>query len=168
MLLGQEWWRLPMRAIEVQPNGKTAPRVQWHVAVRPGKRCALDKTSSWGSLLDKAEEFKASVRAKVKHLFRAFKCQFRFNKVRYKALAKSTAQLMTLFALSNLWMARSTLMQTAKACVRLQCGRPPQRSLEKLQIRVPVPQHLVPTRFAFHRLRCSTSNSATAGCADLL
>jgi IS5 family transposase len=35
--------------------------------------------------------------------------------VRYRGLAKNTAQLMTLFALSNLWMARGTLLQRAKA-----------------------------------------------------
>jgi transposase, IS5 family len=87
-----------------------ATGVQWHVAMRPGKRRALDKNSPWGSLLDKAEQLKASVRAKVEHPFRVIKCQFGFTKVRYKGLAKNTAQLMTLFALSNLWMARRYLM----------------------------------------------------------
>jgi IS5 family transposase len=35
---------------------------------------------------------------------------FGFTKVRYKGLAKNTAQLMTLFALSNDWMARRHLL----------------------------------------------------------
>ena len=83
-----------------------ATDVEWQVAMRPGKRRALDKNSPWGSLLDKAEQLKASVRAKVEHPFRVLKCQFGFTKVRYRGLAKNTAQLMTLFALSNLWMAR--------------------------------------------------------------
>ena len=87
-----------------------ATGVDWQVAMRPGKRRALDKHSPWGSLLDKAEKLKASVRAKVEHPFRVLKCQFGFTKVRYKGLAKNTAQLMTLFALSNLWMARRHLM----------------------------------------------------------
>ena len=87
-----------------------ATGVDWHVAMRPGKRRALDKNSPWGSLLDKAEQLKASVRAKVEHPFRVIKCQFGFTKVRYKGLAKNTAQLMTLFALSNVWMARRQLM----------------------------------------------------------
>ena len=87
-----------------------ATGVQWHVAMRPGKRRALDKTSPWGHLLDKAEKMKASVRAKVEHPFRVIKCQFGFTKVRYKGLAKNTAQLTTLFALSNLWMARRQIM----------------------------------------------------------
>jgi IS5 family transposase len=88
-----------------------ATGVDWHVAMRPGKRRALDKNSPWGSLLDKAEQMKASVRAKVEHPFRVIKCQFGFTKVRYKGLAKNTAQLVTLFALSNLWMARRNLME---------------------------------------------------------
>jgi len=87
-----------------------ATGVPWQVAMRPGKRRALDKNSSWGRLLDQAEKLKASVRAKVEHPFRVVKCQFGFTKVRYKGLAKNTAQLVTLFALSNLWMARRQLM----------------------------------------------------------
>jgi transposase, IS5 family len=87
-----------------------ATGVNWHVAMRPGKRRALNKNLPWGSLLDKAEQLKASVRAKVEHPFRVIKCQFGFTKVRYKGLAKNTAQLITLFALSNVWMARRHLL----------------------------------------------------------
>ena len=87
-----------------------ATGVAWHVAMRPGKRRVLNKNSPWGSLLDKAEKLKASVRAKVEHPFRVVKCQFGFTKVRYKGLAKNTAQLFNLFALSNLWMARRQLI----------------------------------------------------------
>ena len=87
-----------------------ATGVVWQVAMRPGKRRALDKQTSMGQLLDKAEQLKASVRAKVEHPFRVIKCQFGFTKVRYKGLAKNTAQLITLFALRNLWMARRHLM----------------------------------------------------------
>ena len=89
-----------------------ATGVNWHIAMRPGKRRVLDKNSPWGSLLEKAEQLKASVRAKVEHPFRVIKCQFGFTKVRYKGLAKNTAQLMTLFALSNVWMARRHLLGT--------------------------------------------------------
>jgi transposase, IS5 family len=87
-----------------------ATGVDWHVAMRPGKRRTLDKSSPWGNLLDKAEQMKASVRAKVEHPFRVIKCQFGFTKVRYRGIAKNTAQLVTLFALSNLWMARRQLL----------------------------------------------------------
>jgi len=66
-------------------------------------------------LLDKAAQFKASVRAKVVHLFRVIKCQFGFIKVRYKGLATNAAKLVTLFALSNLWMGGKRMNQGALA-----------------------------------------------------
>lgn len=37
--------------------------------------------------------------------------QFGYTKVRYRSLAKSAAQVVTIFALSNLWMARRCLLQ---------------------------------------------------------
>ncbi len=85
--------------------------VNWHVAMRPGKRRALDKDSPMGAILDKLEHVKARIRAKVEHPFRVIKRQFGHMKVRYRGLAKNTAQLHTLFALSNLWMARRRLLQ---------------------------------------------------------
>jgi transposase, IS5 family len=90
-----------------------ATGVNWNVAMRPGKR-KVQKHMPWGVLTEQVEKLKASVRAKVEHPFRVIKCQFGFTKVRYKGLAKNTAQLFTLFALSNLWMARRTLMQGAR------------------------------------------------------
>ena len=56
----------------------------------------------------------------VEHPFRVLKRQFGFTKVRYRGLAKNTAQIITLFALSNLWMARRQLM--SPGFVRLQRG----------------------------------------------
>jgi hypothetical protein len=45
------------------------------------------------------------------------KRQFGYVKVRFRGLMKNTAQLTTLFALSNLWMARKQLMVWASyAC----------------------------------------------------
>lgn len=83
--------------------------VAWHVAMRPGKRAALDKTTKLGQLIDQLERLKASVRAKVEHPFRVIKRQFGHVKVRYRGLKKNTAQLNTLFALANLWMVRKKL-----------------------------------------------------------
>ncbi len=45
----------------------------------------------------------------VEHPFRVIKRQFGHARVRYRGLARSTAPLKTLFALSNLWMARGKL-----------------------------------------------------------
>jgi IS5 family transposase len=96
------------QGIEKRPDAQAD--VTWHVAMRPGKRKALDKEDEADAMLDKAEKLKAGVRAKVEHPFRVIKRQFGFIKVRYRGLKKNTAQLFTLFALSNLWMVRKKLM----------------------------------------------------------
>ncbi len=83
--------------------------VEWHVAMRPGKRRALDKANPVDAIVDEIEGLKASIRAKVEHPFRVVKRQFGHVKVRYRGLTKNTAQLVTLFALSNLWMVRRVL-----------------------------------------------------------
>ena len=83
--------------------------VNWHVAMKPGKRRVLDRTTELGQLSEQIEKLKASVRAKVEHPFRVVKRQFGHVKVRYRGIKKNTAQLVTLFALSNLWMVRKKL-----------------------------------------------------------
>lgn len=82
--------------------------VTWHVAMRPGKRKALPKTTE-GELLEKIEHTKASIRAKVEHPFHVVKNLFRHRKTRYKGLAKNTAQLFSLFGFANLMLARRWL-----------------------------------------------------------
>ncbi len=85
--------------------------VRWHIAMRPGKRAALKEDDPVDVLIDELERVKASIRAKVEHPFRVVKRQFGHVKVRYRGLKKNTAQLFTLFALSNLWMVRGKLLQ---------------------------------------------------------
>ena len=60
--------------------------------------------------LEQREKGKASIRAKVEHPFRVIKRQFGLTKVRFRGMAKNTAHVITLFALSNLWMARHKLL----------------------------------------------------------
>ena len=97
------------QGIEKRPDANT--EVVWHIAMRPGKRRALNKENAADALLDKAEKIKAGIRAKVEHPFRVIKRQFGYVKLRYRGLKKNTAQLVTLFALSNLWMVRGKLME---------------------------------------------------------
>lgn len=52
------------------------------------------------------ESCKASMQAKVEHSFRVNNRQFGYTKVRYRGLARNSAQVLTLFALSDLRMAR--------------------------------------------------------------
>jgi IS5 family transposase len=89
-------------------------KASWHAAMRPGKRRKLDKATPMGAVLDKLEHLKTSIRAKVEHPLRVIKRQFGYVKVRYRGLMKNTAQLHTLFALSNLWMARHRLLQRSQ------------------------------------------------------
>ena len=89
--------------VEKRPERKHA--VDWQVAMKAGKRRAL-AASALGRILERIEHLKAKVRARVEHPFRVIKRQFGYIKVRYRGLAKNTAQLHTLFALSNLWMVR--------------------------------------------------------------
>ena len=79
----------------------------------PGKRRTQRRTP-WGAFNEKAEQLKTSVQANAEHPFRVIKRQFGHIKVRYRALAKNTAQLITLFARSNIWMVRGRLMQGAQ------------------------------------------------------
>ena len=47
--------------------------------------------------------------AKVEHVFRVVKCQFGYRKVRYRGLVKNAAQVFSLLALANLYLARRTI-----------------------------------------------------------
>lgn len=78
--------------------------------MRLGKRKARNKDNETDALIDQAKKLKAGVRAKVEHPFRVIKRHFGFVKVRHCGLKKNTAQLLTLFALSSLWMVRSEWM----------------------------------------------------------
>ncbi|CAD5379525.1 hypothetical protein OF001_U60151 [Pseudomonas sp. OF001] len=65
-------------------------------------------------MIRQIEKAKAQTRAKVEHPFQVIKCQFGYTKARFRGLAKSTAQLVTLFALSNLWMMRKRLLMAGE------------------------------------------------------
>jgi IS5 family transposase len=82
----------------------------WYVAMRPGLRRRLNPFIVPDFVAERVEQMKASIRAKVEHPFRVLKRQFGFTKVRYRGVRKNTAQVITLFALSNLCMARRQLM----------------------------------------------------------
>lgn len=84
--------------------------VTWHIAMRPGKRRLLDRAKPIEALTQQLERVKAGIRARVEHPFRVLKRQFGHAKVRYRGLAKNTAQLHTLFALANLWLVRRKLL----------------------------------------------------------
>ena len=84
-------------------------QVTWHIAMRPGKRRKLPN-SPWGELMDRLERALARIRAKGEHAFRVIKRPFGDGRIKHRGLAKNTANLMTLFALANLWMVRRQLL----------------------------------------------------------
>jgi IS5 family transposase len=88
-------------------------QVIWQIAARRSTYQKLGQRSILYKAKRKIEKAKAQVRAKVEHPFRVIKRQFGHVKTRFRGLAKNTAQLVTLFALSNLWMARRHLLSNA-------------------------------------------------------
>ena len=83
--------------------------LRWQIAAKRGRIKAM-KDGPAKRAVQKLERHKASIRARVEHPFRVIKRQFGLMKVRFRGLAKNTAHVITLFALSNLWMARRYLL----------------------------------------------------------
>jgi IS5 family transposase len=90
---------------------KRAPKRgrRWYIAAKRGKVKAIADTQL-RDLHERIEHIKASIRAAVEHPFRVVKRQFGHTKARYRGLAKNGAQVTTLFALANLWMARKRIL----------------------------------------------------------
>ena len=81
----------------------------WKIATKRGKLKAMPDGKHKDGL-QAIETAKARIRARVEHPFRVIKRQFGYAKVRFRGLAKNTAQVLMLFALSNLWMVRKQLL----------------------------------------------------------
>nr|WP_259372966.1 transposase [Ideonella dechloratans] len=96
------------RGADKRPDARAG--VAWNIAMRPGKRRTLAPAKPIEALTEQLGRVKAGIQARVEHPFRVVKRQFGQVKVRYRGLAMNTAQLHTLFALANLWMARRKLI----------------------------------------------------------
>lgn len=76
-LQGQEtavWADAAYQGVQKHPGA--APKVIWHVAMRPGKYKPLKHADQMGEMLKQAEKPKAANRAKVEHPFWVNKRQF--------------------------------------------------------------------------------------------
>ena len=82
--------------------------VAWNIAIRRSIIKALP--TSLRELAEPVERALAQVRAWVEHPFHIVKNLFRHKKLRYRGLAKNTAQLRTLFALANLVIVKKALL----------------------------------------------------------
>jgi IS5 family transposase len=87
--------------------------VSWNIAIKRSIIKALPKALR--DLAEAEERALAQVRAWVEHPFHIVKNRFRHKKLRYRGLAKNTAQLHTLFALANLAIVKKRLLATAQA-----------------------------------------------------
>jgi len=85
-------------------------QVIWQIAARRSTYEKHGKKSVLYKAYRRLEKAKAQTRSKVEHPFRVIKRQFGYTKVRFRGLVKNTVQMVTLFALSNLWMARRYLL----------------------------------------------------------
>jgi IS5 family transposase len=101
--------------VEKRPEitGK-AEGVHWRVAAKRSKVKAMAE-GVLKELTQQLEKLKAQVRARVEHPFHIVKNLFKHRKVRYRGLAKNTAQLHILFALANLIIAKRSLLAEARA-----------------------------------------------------
>ena len=84
-------------------------RLSWHVAAKRGQVKALAEGRVKELTLRYARA-KAQVRARVEHPFHVVKNLFRHRKARDRGLRKNIAQLQSLFALANLFLARRSLL----------------------------------------------------------
>jgi IS5 family transposase len=102
------------QGVEKRPEVQAkCPEVEWHIAAKRGKIRAMSE-GLLKQLHQGLEKVKAKVRAYVEHPFHILKNLFGYRKVRYRGLAKNTAQLFTLFALVNLVIAKRSLLASAQ------------------------------------------------------
>src|SRR5918996_5930712 len=82
--------------------------VDWNIAIKRSIIKGLPKAlRDWAEAIERAL---SQVRAWVEHPFHIVKNLFRHRRLRYRGLAKNTAQLRTLFALANLVIVKKTLL----------------------------------------------------------
>src|SRR5207302_9906243 len=87
--------------------------VSWNIAIKRGIIKALPKAlRDWAEAVESAL---SQVRAWVEHPFHIVKNLFRHKKLRYRGLAKNTAQLRTLLALANFVILKKTLIAQGRA-----------------------------------------------------
>lgn len=91
---------------------KRAQKIEWRIARRRGQVEKIRNARERAKVM-REETRKAKVRARVEHPFRVVKCVFGYTKTRFKGLAKNTVQVVTLFALANLYAVRRHLMSKA-------------------------------------------------------
>ena len=90
---------------ELKKRAARAAGVYWAVKEKskPGRNLSVSQK--------KRNHRHGAIRAKVEHVFRVLKCQFGYRRVRYRGIEKNGAQVFSLLALANLFLARKTLAE---------------------------------------------------------
>lgn len=91
---------------ETRKTGYEAKGVKWCVNRKGCRHYLLNPEDA------EYNHMQSQTRAKVEHAFRVVKHLWGYQKVRYKGLFKNAAQVFTLFALANLYLARHDLLVT--------------------------------------------------------
>ncbi len=108
LVLGDGGYHANSRLLDT-PAPTSGPRI-----LTPYKRHNRQALSEWQQRVNRAL---SKLRAIDEHAFRVVKRQFGYTKVRYRGLAKNAAQMVTLFALSNLYQVRQRLLLEQGYCV---------------------------------------------------
>ena len=93
-----------------QDEGRIKADVNWHVAERRHKIKAMPEGLT-KQLKQALERVKAQIRARIEHPFHVVKNLFGHKKLRYRGLAKNASQLNVMFALANLVLLKTPLLQ---------------------------------------------------------
>jgi IS5 family transposase len=85
---------------------------EWMIAKGYKERQLIEETGEdFEKTLLEIEPIKASIRAKVEHVFRVIKCQFGYRKTRYRGIQKNASQQTFLAALANIYMKRNFMLK---------------------------------------------------------
>jgi IS5 family transposase len=98
--------------VKAQAEGRIRADVAWLVAAKRGTMVAM-ANGVHKRLAVLVERKKAQIRARVEHPFHVVKNLFRHKKVSYRGLAKNEARMYSLFALTNLVIAKRPLLRLA-------------------------------------------------------
>ena len=99
-----------MPAMPGRASGRNLPTAMYPGTSRSSAASFKALPKALRELAEPVERALAQLRAWVEHPFHVVKNLFRHKKLRYRGLAKNTAQLYTLFALANLVIVKKTLL----------------------------------------------------------
>lgn len=99
--------------VQAQAEGAIREDIQWHVAAKRGQVQKMPPLR-YQQAVQAYERAKASIRARVEHVFHVLKNLFGYKKVSYRGIAKNAARLNAQFALVNLVLAKRALLDGPK------------------------------------------------------